>query len=233
MATSRISAIAWRRACRSPRLPSVTSFSTIGRKSFALGSVVTICSCSISEAARFANIDLRWLTERFSRRPELPWRMAILLQFPVTRACVVVVWTARSGKHRLPGSGSILVFVALGEIFDVLRRPIRHFHAEMQAHGGEHFLDLVQRLAAEVRGAQHLRLGLLDEVADIDDVVVLQAVGRADRKLQLVDLLKQRRIEGELGDLLRRLLLGRLVEIDEQAELVLQDARREGHGILA
>ena len=40
MATSRICAIAWRRACRSPRLPSVTSFSTIGRRSFAFGSVV-------------------------------------------------------------------------------------------------------------------------------------------------------------------------------------------------
>ena len=33
MPTSRICAIAWRRACRSPRLASVISFSTIGRKS--------------------------------------------------------------------------------------------------------------------------------------------------------------------------------------------------------
>jgi hypothetical protein len=55
----------------------------------------------------------------------------------------------------------------------------------------EHFLDLVQRLAAEVRGAEHLRFGLLDEVADVDDVVVLQAVGRTDRQFQLVDLLEQ------------------------------------------
>jgi hypothetical protein len=44
-------AAAWRRACRSPRLASVTSFSTTGRSSFALGSVVLICSCSISEPA--------------------------------------------------------------------------------------------------------------------------------------------------------------------------------------
>ena len=64
---------------------------------------------------------------------------------------------------------------------------------------GQHFLDLVQRLAAEVRGAQHLGFGLLDQVADIDDVVVLQAVGRTDRQLELVDLLEQRRVEGELG----------------------------------
>ncbi len=74
-----------------------------------------------------------------------------------------------------------------GQILDVVRRPVRHFHAEVQTHAGQHLLDLVQRLAAEIRGAEHLRLGLLDEVADIDDVVVLQAVGRAHRKLEFVD----------------------------------------------
>ena len=31
-------------------------------------------------AARLANIALRWLTVRFSLRPEFPWRMALLLQ---------------------------------------------------------------------------------------------------------------------------------------------------------
>jgi pantoate--beta-alanine ligase len=87
----------------------------------------------------------------------------------------------------------------LDEVFDILRRPARHFHAEMQTHARQHFLDLVQRLAAEVRGAEHLGFGLLDQVADIDDVVVLQAVGRTHRKLQLVHLLEQRRVEGQLG----------------------------------
>ena len=64
---------------------------------------------------------------------------------------------------------------------------------------GQNLLDLVQRLAAEVRRAQHLGLGLLNEVADVDDVVVLQAVRRAHRQLELVDLLEQRRVERELG----------------------------------
>ena len=132
--------------------------------------------------------------------------MALLLQILVPDGlasdCSGSLLCDRKGVD-LPVACSVLVFVTLGEIFDVLRRPVRHFHAEMQAHGGENFLDLVQRLAAEVRGAKHLGFGLLDQVADIDDVVVLQAVGRTDRKLELVDLLEQRRVEGQLGDLPR------------------------------
>src|SRR5882762_11104940 len=68
-------------------------------------------------------------------------------------------------------SDSVVILEALGELVDILRRPARNLHAEMEAHLGEHFLDLVERLAAEIRRAQHLGLGLLHEVADIDDVV--------------------------------------------------------------
>ena len=49
-----------------------------------------------------------------------------------------------------------MILEALGELVDVLRRPARHFHAEMKPHLGEHFLDLVERLAPEIRRAQHL-----------------------------------------------------------------------------
>ena len=73
-----------------------------------------------------------------------------------------------------------------------------HLHAEMQAHGRQHFLDLVQRLAAEVRRAQHLAFALLHQVADVDDVVVLEAVRRTDRKLQLVDLAQQVAVERQV-----------------------------------
>src|SRR5215212_9244252 len=101
----------------------------------------------------------------------------------------------------LPRTGEVLSVVlleALREVLDVLRRPAGDVHAEVEAHAGEHFLDLVQGFAAEVRGPQHLGFGLLDEVADVDDVVVLETVRRADRELELVDLLEQRRIEGQL-----------------------------------
>src|SRR6476646_7517077 len=53
----------------------------------------------------------------------------------------------------------------LGHLVDVLRRPAGDVHAETKAHAREHFLDLVQALPAEVRRAEHLGLGLLDEVA--------------------------------------------------------------------
>src|SRR3546814_12690434 len=89
------------------------------------------------------------------------------------------------------------------------------------------------RLAAEVRRPQHLRFGLLNEVADIDDVVVLQAVGRTDRQLKLVDLAEQVPVELELVvdllDLMDRL---RLLEVDEELKLVLKDARGQRHRIL-
>jgi hypothetical protein len=93
-----------------------------------------------------------------------------------------------------------MIFVALGEIVDVLRRPVGHFHAKMETHLGENFLDLVERLAAEIRGPQHFRFGLLNEIANIHDIVVLQAVCRPDRQFQLVDLLEKRRVESQFRD---------------------------------
>src|SRR5690606_30323643 len=180
--------MAWRRACRSPRLPSVTSFSTIGRSSLALGKVVTICSCLISAADMLANIALRWLAVRLSFRLVFPWRISYSLA------------AASHDGRATSWAGLIVIFVTFGQIVDVLGRPVGHVHAEMEAHLRENFLDLVERLAAEVRGTEHLRLGLLDEVADVDDVVVLEAVGRTNRQLELVHLLEQCRVEGELGN---------------------------------
>src|SRR5471032_2167811 len=157
---SLIWARAWRRAWRSlaPRRDRVTSFSITGRRSLALGSVVLICSCLISAAVMLPHIALRCEAVRLSLRPWLRWRMA-----------------------NVPKK-SVLVFVTLGEVFDILRRPARHFHAQMQAHFRQHRLDLVQRLAAEIRRAEHFRLGLLDQIADVNDIVVLEAVGRTHRQ---------------------------------------------------
>ena len=101
----------------------------------------------------------------------------------------------------------------------------------MEAHGSENFLDFVQRLAAEVRCAQHFCFGLLNEVADVDDVIILQAVCRTNRKFEFIDLLEQRRVEREFGDLFLLNFLLRLVEVDEDRQLVLEDARCIGNRI--
>src|ERR1700757_2515680 len=74
------------------------------------------------------------------------------------------------GEERVSASrtmrfmNSVMILEALGQFVDILRRPARHFHSEMQTHLGQHFLDLVQRLAAEVRGTEHFRFRLLHEI---------------------------------------------------------------------
>src|SRR6056300_808062 len=73
---------------------------------------------------------------------------------------------------RAPLAKSKIVFVFLGQLFDIVWRPINDIHSQMQAHARQHFLDLVQGLAAKVWRAQHLGFGFLDQITDIDDVVV-------------------------------------------------------------
>ncbi len=102
----------------------------------------------------------------------------------------------------------------------------------MESHLRQHRFDLVERFAPEIRRAQHFGFGLLNEIADIDDVVVLQTIGRADRKLELVDFFQQYRVEREVrlgfvGDA----FLG-LFEIDEDLELILQNARSISDGVV-
>ena len=68
------------------------------------------------------------------------------------------------------------------------RRPCEsNFMPKREAEAAENFLDLVQRLAAEVLGAEHLGFGLLHQVADGLDVGVLEAVVGTDAQLQLFD----------------------------------------------
>src|SRR5258706_2121136 len=109
-----------------------------------------------------------------------------------------------------------------------LGRPILEARAEREPARGQHFLDLVERLATQVRGLQELGLGALDKVADVVDVLGLQAVGRAHRELELVDRAQQDRVELRAA-LRRRLVEGGEVaalELCEHRELLDEDLRR-------
>src|SRR5574341_2397367 len=160
-------ASARRREARSPRLPSVIIFSTKVRISLALGSVVSMRSCSRTEVTSERYSARRWLLLRPRARPALRWRMS---GHPLGFGL---------GLHSDFG----LAPFRRHQVFDV--------HAEGQAHFVEQFFDLVERLAAEVFGFEHFVFGLLHQVRDGLDVRVLEAVGRPHRQLQLVDAAEQ------------------------------------------
>src|SRR3990170_2705374 len=113
--------------------------------------------------------------------------------------------------------------------FQTERRPVLESHTESKPARSEHFLDLVERFAAKVRGLQQFGLGTLDQVADVVYVFRLQAVSRAHGELEVVDRTQQDRVD-LLGlgllDLHRRAL-----EIGKYHELVDQNARRVTDGL--
>src|SRR3954469_8450908 len=166
MPRSRSRSKARRRLARLGFLPSVIIGSTTRRSSFALGSVVLISSWRSSDTVMLRSIASRWLEVRLSLRSPFPWRMAITLRF-----------------------------FLLGPVLEAGRRPVLELHAEREAARGKHFLDLVERLAAEVRSLQQLRFRALDQVADVIDVLGLEAVGRAHRQLEVVDRAQQDRVD--------------------------------------
>src|SRR5581483_1804773 len=107
-----------------------------------------------------------------------------------------------------------------------------NFHPQRQPHGRQDLLDLVQRLAAEVLGLQHLVLSLLDELADGLDIGVLQAVVAAHGELKLLD----GAIEVLVADFRLALLFsGRrlqlLLEVDKDIHVVFQQLRGESDGV--
>src|ERR1039457_5806089 len=61
-------------------------------------------------------------------------------------------------------------------------------HAEGEALVAQDVLDLVQALAPEVLGLEHVLLGFLDELAKRPDAGVLQAVRAAHGQLELLDV---------------------------------------------
>src|SRR5258706_15149634 len=108
--------------------------------------------------------------------------------------------------------------------FETDRRPVFKPHAQRKSARSEHFLDLVERLAAEIRSFQKLRLGALYQITDIVDIFSFQAIGRTHRKLEIIDRPQQNRVY-----LLRFGLLNLhrgALEIGKHDELVDEDARR-------
>ena len=68
----------------------------------------------------------------------------------------------------------------------------------------------------------------LNQIANVDDVVVLEAVCRPHRKLQLVHFLQQKRVEFETIVFVLTTSRFGLVEVHKDRQLVLKDARGEG-----
>src|SRR6266404_7701108 len=127
---------------------------------------------------------------------------------------------------------SIGLVEPLGQFFDVLGWPVHDLHPEVQSHLGQYLFDLVKGFAPEIRSPQHLGFGLLHQVADIDDVVVLQAIGGTYRQLQFVDFAQQILVERQLArtNFLRG--VSGLFEVYEELELVLQDSGGKRNRVL-
>ena len=81
-----------------------------------------------------------------------------------------------------------MVVIFLGKFFYVFWRPVWRIHPKVKSHSRENFFDLVKGLTAKVWRAQHFSFRFLDEVTNVNDVVVLQAICRADRELKLINL---------------------------------------------
>src|SRR5438552_3346610 len=108
-----------------------------------------------------------------------------------------------------------------------------HVHAEAEVHLAQDVLDLLERLAPEIAVLEHLGLALLHQVADGLDLRRAQAVARAHAQLQLLDALLELLAHPHdvLVHLLGDLLLDRLLEVDEEREVVPQDLRRPRHRV--
>src|SRR5262249_15405584 len=147
-----------RRACNVPARAFVISFSTKGRSSFALASVVSIAPCSMSEDARFLMSASFCSLVRRSCRPALRCRIASLLH---------VVGRGRGGsaRRRAPIEHSHTVVPAFLET-----------HPEIQSFTLEQIRDLLERLLTKILDLQDLALGLTNQVSQRADIGILKRI---------------------------------------------------------
>src|SRR6185437_4561740 len=160
------------------------------------------------------------------------WRPESLCRMGLSRLCRV--GQALTGPRPAgPGAGLVAApsdeAAALLFVLEAGRWPAFQAHAEHQAVALQHFLDLGERLLAEVWRAQQLHFRPLHQIADVMDVFGLEAVGAAHRELELIDRTQQDRIELHLGRLGGRLFFA--LQIDEDGELILQDASGATDGL--
>src|SRR5262245_8870770 len=197
----------------SPRLPKVIRRSASRRASLAFATVVSIRSYWNNAVTRFRSK---------ARRCD-----AVRLSFRWSLRCRMERW---SSPPRGPEGLSVLGVEPDRGLALVVRRNV---HPEGEAHFAENVLDLFQRLPAEVPVLEHLALALLHQVTDVLDLGGPQAVARADGELQLLDALLQQTADAQdvFVDLLFHFLLDRLLEVDEEVEVVTKDLGGDRHGV--
>src|SRR3954451_13188510 len=132
---------AWRRACRSPRLASVMSFSTSGLTALALASVVLIRSCSMTSLQRFLSNALGWALSRLSLPRLLAWRIAAVL---------VVAQAQPAGVQ------------GVDDLVDRLAAEVRD-RGQLTLALGDQVADGLDACALEAVVGAHAELELLDE----------------------------------------------------------------------
>src|SRR5690349_12443309 len=232
---------AWRRDCSVSRLPRVIIFSATGRAALARVSVVVMRPCWSRLVTRLRKTARRWSGCLPSFDPELRCRMVFPFtflqgrsaprQFKLRRACSSAAPLQNTSTN---GSKDPPLQAATDGVFGGRRgglagerRPddaavLIELHAQRKAHLDENFLDLVERLAAEVLGLEHFVFALLHELADGLDIRVLQAVVGAHGKLELLDGAVQM-LEARIVRSVRRSFDGfhGLFEVDEDAHMIL------------
>src|SRR4051812_35046427 len=158
-----------RREWSVPVFALLISFSTKGRNSLALASVVSIAPFSMSDVARFRSSARRCSLVRRSCRPAFLCRIELLLHVVRCGRGSTARW--RAGVQHANRS--------ISRLFEP--------HAEIQFLALEEIGDLLQRFLAEVLDLKNLALGLANEIAQAADVGVLQGVDGANRQLEIVD----------------------------------------------
>src|SRR5580704_12216842 len=129
---------------------------------FALVIVVMAKSLSITLVTKPRNNESRAATFRLSLKPP---RLCRILFGNLVQILVVVHIRRRAiVRQRRGRSNQTALSVKL--------------HAETKAQIGQYFFNLIERFPAEVLGAQHLRLGPLDQVANGLNISVFEAVIR-------------------------------------------------------